>query len=73
MEEAPFDKIIVTAAAPEVPKALVEQLKEGGKIIIPVDKDGFQELIVGVKKNYKMQYTSWGEVVFVPLVKKKGL
>ncbi len=70
-EKAPFDKIIVTAGAPEIPPALVEQLKQGGKIIIPVDKDGFQELLVGVKKNGKMQYTSHGEVVFVPLVKKK--
>lgn len=70
--EAPFDKIIVTAGAPEIPKALIEQLKEGGKLIIPVGSTAFQELLVGVKKKGKMEYTTHGEVIFVPLVKKEG-
>ncbi len=71
--EAPFDAIVVTAGAPEIPKAPIKQLKEGGKIIIPVGSAAFQELLVGVKKKGKMEYTSRGEVIFVPLVKKKGL
>ena len=68
--EAPFDKIIVTACAPEIPKELVKQLKEGGKIIIPVGTSALQELIVGIKKRGKMEYATQGEVIFVPLVKK---
>lgn len=72
-KEAPFDKIIVTAGAPKIPKELVRQLKDGGKIIIPVGSGAYQELIAGVKKKGKMEYTSWGEVVFVPLVKKGDL
>jgi len=65
--EAPFDKIIVTAGAPEIPRELIRQLKEGGKIIIPVGA-AFQELFVGIKTRGKMEYTTHGDVIFVPLV-----
>ncbi len=71
--EAPFDAIVVTAGAPEIPKELIRQLKEGGKIIIPVGSAAFQELLAGVKKKGKMEYTTHGEVIFVPLVKKKDI
>ncbi len=71
--EAPFDAIVVTAGAPQIPKELIRQLKEGGKIIIPVGGAAFQELLVGVKKNGKMEYTAHGDVIFVPLVKKKDI
>ncbi len=50
-ERAPFDSIIVTAAAPHIPAPLVEQLKPGGRMIIPVDNGrGFQQLILVEKK-----------------------
>lgn len=49
-EKAPFDAIIVTAAARDIPKALEEQLAEGGRIVIPVGKDIWNlKLIVGIK------------------------
>jgi protein-L-isoaspartate(D-aspartate) O-methyltransferase len=67
-KEAPFDKIIVTAGAPEIPKELIRQLKEGGKIVIPVGSAAFQELLIGVKTRGKMEYTNHGDVIFVPLV-----
>lgn len=48
-EEAPFDKIMLTAAAPHVPKALKQQLKTGGKLLIPLG-NGFQKLTMIEKK-----------------------
>lgn len=66
-EEAPFDKVIVTAAAVKIPDALIQQLKEGGRIVIPVGRE-HQEIMEGekshgiLKKNWKIP------VRFVPLV-----
>ena len=67
---APYDRISVAAASPEILETLTDQLKTGGKLIIPVGKH-YQELylvtkIDGLKKEAK------GGVVFVPLVGKKG-
>lgn len=50
-ENAPFDKIMVTAVAPKLPPELVSQLKTGGKMVLPVgDYDGYQELVLIEKK-----------------------
>ncbi len=67
---APYDRISVACAAPEIPDTLIEQLKPGGKLVIPVGKH-FQELYLvtktnGIKKEPK------GGVIFVPLIGKKG-
>lgn len=70
-EYAPFDRIIVTAAAPEVPHALVEQLRPGGRLVIPVGKPyGEQELRL-VKKAEDGHVTSRAvlAVAFVPLTR----
>ena len=72
-EYAPFDRIIVTAAAPKVPEPLVEQLSEGGIIVIPVGSLHLrQELQVVEKRNNKIHITNHGGCVFVPLVGKYG-
>ena len=67
-DEAPFDKIMVTAAPDEIPEVLVNQLKEGGKIIVPVGI-GTQELIEGEKHHEILKKTNTILVRFVPLVK----
>jgi len=71
-EEAPYDRIYVTAAAPDVPKPLLEQLKPEGKMVIPVG-DAIQELYV-IEKDWsgKIRKRRWGGVRFVPLVGKYG-
>jgi protein-L-isoaspartate(D-aspartate) O-methyltransferase len=69
--KAPFDAIVVTAAAEKIPPALMEQLKNGGRIVIPVGGIGdsdMQQLIVGVKKGNKLITKSVNVVKFVPLV-----
>ena len=73
-EEAPFDGIIVTAAAPYVPQPLVDQLKAGGRLVIPLGKrDGVQSLTV-VEKDARGAVTRRKvlDVRFVPLTRKPG-
>jgi len=72
-EKAPFDGIIVTAAAPHVPEALVEQLAPGGRMVIPVgERYGVQELLVLTKReDGSVGRRSVLPVRFVPLVPGK--
>tara|TARA_R110000824_G_scaffold288508_3_gene476821 strand:- start:160770 stop:161444 length:675 start_codon:yes stop_codon:yes gene_type:complete len=67
-QHAPFDAIITTAAAPEIPKALIEQLAEGGLIVIPVGDSRKQELQICRKVNGEVEVESVESVVFVPLL-----
>jgi len=69
-EHAPFDKIIVTCAPKEIPQKLVEQLKDGGKMILPVG-DVFQELVVVEKHNGVVTKKSVFPVRFVPMIKSE--
>ena len=70
-EEAPFDRIIGTAAPPEIPKALIDQLKPGGKMVLPVGTN-WQEIVVLTKsKSGKIQKKSILPVRFVPMVHPK--
>jgi protein-L-isoaspartate(D-aspartate) O-methyltransferase len=64
---APFDAILVAAAAPEIPAPLIEQLKEGGHLVAPVGSELQQELVVGTKKNSRLQIERAGNCRFVPL------
>jgi protein-L-isoaspartate(D-aspartate) O-methyltransferase len=66
-EAAPFDGIIVTAAAPHVPDPLIAQLREGGRIVIPLARDEEQELVRGVKQHDRMTYEHIADVLFVPM------
>jgi protein-L-isoaspartate(D-aspartate) O-methyltransferase len=69
-EHAPFDKISVTCAAPDVPPPLLEQLKLGGKMAIPIGKH-WQALYLVAKKNGVTRERK-ADVAFVPLVGKYG-
>ncbi len=71
-EHAPFDAILVTAAAEFVPPPLIEQLNEGGRIVIPIGSPFFtQTLMLFEKKNGKITSTSLIPVRFVPFVRGK--
>ncbi len=71
-EETPYDKIYVTASAPDIPKSLIEQLKKGGRIVIPIG-DYIQYLyIVEKDEEGKIKKRKWGAVRFVPLVGEEG-
>ena len=71
-EYAPFDAIIVTAAAPEVPPALKDQLKDGGRLVIPVGPIfGPQYLLRLTRRGNTFQLERLTPVAFVPLVKPK--
>jgi protein-L-isoaspartate(D-aspartate) O-methyltransferase len=69
IEEAPYDRIIVTANAPDLPQPLINQLKIGGKMVIPV-----KEVLVLVERNGKdkIKITSLGFYAFVPLIGEYG-
>lgn len=71
-EEAPFDAILVTAAAPTVPEALVEQLAPKGRLVIPVGDVYNQELRKGVKDEEGMRWSDLGGCVFVKLIGDRG-
>jgi protein-L-isoaspartate(D-aspartate) O-methyltransferase len=72
-EEAPFERIIITAACPEIPPPLVEQLKEGGKIIFPRGENYSQMLTLLEKTKTELLKQEICGCVFVPLVGKFGL
>jgi len=69
----PYDKILVTAAAPEVPQKLLEQLKIGGMLVIPVGGDKGQSMVKIVRESQnKFVRTEHGAFAFVPLLKGKA-
>lgn len=71
-EKAPFDKIIVTAGAPIVPKALLAQLKVGGRLLIPVGEKT-QMMTLFIRKSPKeFEKHELGDFAFVPMLSKKN-
>jgi len=72
LEEALFDKIIITAACPKIPKPLIDQLCEKGIIVAPVGNRVSQKMIKGIKVNNELKINDLGDFVFVPLKGKYG-
>jgi len=70
-EEAPFDAIIVTCAPENVPQQLVDQLQDGGRMIIPVGERFAQQLYLLEKKNGQLKESVTRPVRFVPMLREK--
>ncbi len=71
-EKAPFDAIIVTAGAESIPQPLIDQLKDGGRMIIPVGPHrGVRQLVLVQKKGEKVKKKDLMAVRFVPFTRKK--
>lgn len=71
-EEAPFDRIIITAGAPELPEPLIKQLSEGGILLAPVGDRSSQQLIKGKNKKGELIKELHTPCVFVPLLGRYG-
>jgi protein-L-isoaspartate(D-aspartate) O-methyltransferase len=71
-ESAPYDAIIVTAAAPKTPQTLLNQLKDGGRLVMPVGKRGHQILEVWTRSGNEFDCDEMMDVTFVPLRGKYG-
>ena len=68
-EQAPFDAIMVTAAAPRIPEPLKQQLRDGGRLIIPVGED-WQELVLVTRRGDRFEERRVLPVRFVPMTGK---
>ncbi|HEX5491727.1 MAG TPA: protein-L-isoaspartate(D-aspartate) O-methyltransferase [Candidatus Udaeobacter sp.] len=70
-EEAPFDAIIVTCAPDKVPQPLIDQLKDGGRMVIPVGERFAQQLYLLEKKNGQLKQSATLPVRFVPMLREE--
>lgn len=69
---APYDRIVVTCGAPQIPPPLIDQLKDGGKMVIPLGQRYYQSLYVIEKKGKEIRKRHEGEVLFVPMLGEYG-
>ena len=70
---APFDKIIVTCGAPEIPEELLEQLKVGGKMVAPIGKGDIQQMqLIEKTSDTEHKVTTHGNFSFVPMLNDKN-
>lgn len=72
LEYAPYDAIIVTAAAPETPQPLLDQLKDGGRLVIPVGRRFEQSLQRWRRQGDRLKHENLLPVAFVPLIGEEG-
>jgi protein-L-isoaspartate(D-aspartate) O-methyltransferase len=72
IDAAPYDRIIVTCGAPQIPQPLLDQLKDGGRMLIPVGAMFWQDLMLIEKIDGKIRQQPILPVMFVPLIGKYG-
>jgi protein-L-isoaspartate(D-aspartate) O-methyltransferase len=72
LEAAPYDRIMVTAAAPKIAQPWLDQLADGGRLVLPLGERWTQVLTVVVKQGNSIEQESHGGCVFVPLVGEHG-
>jgi protein-L-isoaspartate(D-aspartate) O-methyltransferase len=72
-ESAPYDAIIVTAAAARVPKRLLDQLTDGGRMVLPIGESGYQVLELWKREGNSFSHETLLPVAFVPLRGKDGV
>ncbi len=71
-EQEPFDRILVTASAPEIPKILLKQLSYGGIMVVPVGEENTDQMLIKIiKKTKKIEQKNLMKVRFVPLLEGK--
>jgi protein-L-isoaspartate(D-aspartate) O-methyltransferase len=71
-DQAPFDAILITASAKEIPDSLIKQLREGGRLVAPTGDTKNQKLVVLTKKAGSVSRRELGDCKFVPLIGKFG-
>ena len=71
-DQAPFDAILITASAREIPASLVKQLGDGGRLVAPVGETDKQKLVLLTKKGDRVNRRDLGDCKFVPLIGKYG-
>jgi protein-L-isoaspartate(D-aspartate) O-methyltransferase len=71
-EQSPYDAVLITAATPDVPPPLIEQIAEGGRLVAPVGSRDLQELVRVTKREGQVTRQFFGGVVFVPLLGRHG-
>lgn len=71
-DEAPFDAIIVTAAAPHEPRTLMDQLADGGVLILPLGTLGSQQMTIIRRNGGRFKHEQSGHFAFVPLLGREG-
>ncbi len=72
IEKCPFDAIVVAAASPDIPGPLIDQLKDGGRLVIPVGGRSSQEMVQAVKKGHEIVRRNLGSCRFVKLIGEFG-
>lgn len=70
--DAPYDGIIITAASPDVPSPLIDQLADGGRLVAPVGSRDLQQLVRVTRQGSLINRENFGGVVFVPLLGRYG-
>ena len=70
---APFDRVLITAAAPYIPPKLIEQLRTGGKMVVPVDENGYQKMMrITKNEDGSLHEESFSDFSFVPMLKGRN-